>query len=190
MAIATVNVSNRHIHLSKEHAEMLFGKGYAFTKKKVLMQPTQFAANESVTISGPRSEIAGVRVVAPERAKTQVEITVSDARKLGIEVPVRLSGDLAGSAAITLKGPAGIVELKEGCIAAKRHIHFPQKAADEMNVKTGDKVSLKISGERALIYENVIVRADKNNVELECHLDVEEANAALIKNGDKAEVVK
>ena len=186
----TVNVSNRHIHLSREHVEMLFGAGYKLTSKKALMQPIQFAANETVEVSGPKGTLENVRIVGPERIQTQVEITVAEARKIGVEAFVRLSGNLKGSAGVTLKGPKGSVKLNEGCIAAKRHVHFTEKEAAEMNLKTGDAVSVKVSGERALVFENVAVRADKNNAELECHLDIEEANAALIKNGDKAEIIK
>lgn len=184
-----VNVSNKHIHLSKEHVEALFGKGYSLTKKKTLLQPAQFAANEVLTIAGPRGQIENVRIVAPERDRTQIEITVGDARKLGIPAAVRLSGDLDGSPSVVLKGPAGTVELKEGCIVAKRHIHFPVKEAREMGLKTGDAVSVKAGGERALIFENVVIRVDEKNAEIECHLDIEEANAALIKNGDMAEIL-
>ncbi len=189
MRKTVVNVSNKHIHLSKEHVEALFGKGYVLTRKKTLMQPFQFAANEVLTLVGPRNRIENVRIVAPERERTQVEITVGDARQLGVPAAVRLSGDLDDSAGIILEGPAGIVELKEGCIVAKRHIHFPLKDAQELNLKTGDMVSVKISGERSLVYENVVIRVDKNNAEIECHLDIEEANAALIKNGDMAEIL-
>ncbi|MCL2144439.1 MAG: phosphate propanoyltransferase [Endomicrobia bacterium] len=188
--IVTVNVSNRHIHLSREHVEALFGAGYKLTVKKTLMQPIQFAANEVVDVLGPKGMLEKVRIVGPERIRTQVEITVSEARKIGIEAFVRLSGNLDGSAGVTLKGTEGIVELKEGCIVAKRHVHVPASFAEEFGYKTGDTVSMKTSGERAVVFENIVMRVDKNNAELECHLDIEEANAALIKNGDKAEIIK
>ncbi|MCL2485026.1 MAG: phosphate propanoyltransferase [Endomicrobia bacterium] len=186
----TVNVSNRHIHLTREHVEALFGKDYVLTKQKTLMQPHQFAANETLTVSGPRNEVSGVRIVGPERNQTQIEITVADARHLGIPAVLRVSGDLKGSASAILKGPEGIVELNEGVIVAKRHIHISETDAIEMSLKTGDLVFVKISGERALMYENVVIRTDKKNAEPECHLDIEEANAALIKNGDKADIIK
>lgn len=185
----TVNVSNRHIHLTKEHVDALFGAGYKLTAKKVLMQPTQFASNEVVDVAGPKGTLEKVRIVGPERARTQVEITVSEARKIGVEAFVRLSGDLEGSAGVTLKGPKGTVELKEGCIVAKRHIHASDTFAKKAGYKTGDIVSVKTSGERAVIFENVVIREDKDTPELECHLDIEEANAALIKNGDTAEII-
>ena len=185
----TINVSNRHIHLSREHVEMLFGAGYKLTVKKILMQPMQFAANETVDVSGPRGTLENVRIVGPERLRTQVEITVAEARKIGVEAFVRLSGDLKDSASVVLKGTKGSIEIKEGCIVAKRHVHFTEKDALEANLKTGDTVSVKVTGKRALTFDNVVVRADKNNAELECHLDIEEANAALIKNGDKAEII-
>ncbi|MDR1695336.1 MAG: phosphate propanoyltransferase [Endomicrobium sp.] len=186
----TVNVSNRHIHLTKEHIETLFGSGYALTEQKKLMQPHQFAANETLTVAGPRNEVSGVRIVGPERTQTQIEMTVSDVRYLGIKAPLRLSGDLEGSGAAVLKGPKGTVELKEGAIVAKRHIHISQKDADVMNLKDGDAVSVKMGGERALTYENTVIRIDEKNAGPECHLDIEEANAALIKNGDKADIIK
>lgn len=186
----TVNVSNRHIHLTKEHVEALFGVGYKLTAKKILMQPVQFAANETVDVCGPKGVLEKVRIVGPERMRTQVEITVAEARKIGVEAFVRLSSDLDGSAGVILKGPKGEVSLKEGCIVAKRHIHVPESFAESEGYKTGDTVAIKVSGERAVIFENIIIRADKNNAELECHLDIEEANAALVKNGDKAEVIK
>jgi len=190
MKTATVNVSNRHIHLSQEHLEMLFGKGYELTVLKVLLQPTQFAAKETVDVSGPRGSFESVRIVGPVRKATQVELTVSDARKLGIKAPLRLSGNLEGSAPAVLKGPKGTVELKEGCIVAKRHVHMPLKDAEELGIMTGTPVLLRTFGERSVIFENVIARADKITTELECHLDIEEANAALIQNGDKAEIIK
>jgi len=190
MKTATVNISNRHIHLTQEHVEMLFGKGYELTVLRVLLQASQFAANETLTVSGPKGSLENVRIVGPERDATQIELTVSDARKIGISAPLRLSGDLAGSAPVILKGPAGKVELKEGAIVAKRHIHLSLNDAQEMGVKTGDTVLVRTFGERSVIFENVAVRVDEKTTELECHLDIEEANAALIKNGDKAEIIK
>lgn len=186
----TVNVSNKHIHLTKEHVEALFGAGYSLTVKKVLLQPSQFAANEVVDVTGPKGTLEKVRIVGPERSRTQVEITAAEARKIGVEAFVRLSGDLDGTASVTLKGTKGTVILKEGCIVAKRHIHVPSSYAEKEGYKTGDTVSVKVSGERALIFENVVVRTDEKNVEPECHLDIDEANAALIKNGDEAEIIK
>ncbi|MDR1941763.1 MAG: phosphate propanoyltransferase [Endomicrobium sp.] len=184
-----VNVSNRHIHIMRQHINSLFGQGYNLTVKKFLMEPLQFAAQETLTVCGPAGEIENVRIVGPEREKTQIELSVSDARKIGVNAPVRLSGDTARSAAITLKGPAGTLDLSEGCIVAKRHIHFPLEEAAAMGLKSGDSVLVKTSGIRGLIFDNVIVRTDKNNSVIECHLDIEEANAALIKNGDTAEII-
>jgi putative phosphotransacetylase len=189
MKKVTVNVSNRHIHLCAEHIDSLFGRGYKLSVKKVLMEPLQFAAEETLTVCGPKGEIENVRIVGPEREETQVELSVADARKIGVNVPVRLSGDISGSAGVILKGPAGTVELAQGCIAAKRHIHFPAGDAAAAGLKSGDSVSVKISGIRGLIFDNVIIRADEKNSVTECHLDIEEANAALVKNGDMAEII-
>ncbi|MDR2426144.1 MAG: phosphate propanoyltransferase [Endomicrobium sp.] len=186
----TVNVSNRHIHLTREHVEALFGEGYRLSVKKVLMQPQQFSANEVVDVLGPKAALENVRIVGPERIQTQVEITAAEARKIGVETFVRLSGDLKGTAGVILKSAKGAVELKEGCIVAKRHLHFPPRDAAEMKLKNGDVVSVKVSGERALSFENMVVRIDEKNAEIECHLDIDEANAALIKSGDKVEIIK
>lgn len=180
----TTNISNRHIHLSKDDMEILFGKGYQLTKKKDLMQPGEHACEEVLTLVGPKNSIERVRILGPVRKRTQIEVSVSDAIKLGIEVCIRLSGDLAGSQPIKVVGPAGTLDLKEGCIVAKRHIHFSAKDAEFYGVANGDLLSLKAEGERGLIFNNVVARVS-DKMELECHLDIEEANAAHIKNGSK-----
>ncbi len=178
------NVSNRHIHLSKEDMETLFGKGHTLTKTKDLVQPGEHACDETVTIQGPKRSIEKVRVLGPLRKQTQVEIFVTDAIRLGVNVCIRLSGDLAGSEPIKVIGPAGSIDLKEGCIVAKRHIHFTTKDAEFYGVKNGDSLKLKTEGERGLVFDNVIARVS-DKMALECHLDMEEANAAGVKNGDK-----
>ncbi|MEA5001126.1 MAG: phosphate propanoyltransferase [Endomicrobiaceae bacterium] len=179
------NISNRHIHLSKDVMETLFGKDYQLTKTKDLMQPGEHACNETLTLVGPKNSIEKVRVLGPLRKQTQVEVSVSDAIRLGISVNIRLSGDLAGSQPVKLVGPKGSVDLKEGCIVAKRHIHFSAKDAEFYGVKDKDILSLKIDGERGLVFNNVIARVSDKMV-LECHLDIEEANAAGVKNGTMA----
>lgn len=185
----TVNVSNRHIHLSREHIEALFGRGYRLSVKRILSQPHQFAANETADVCGPKGILEKVRIVGPERAFTQVEITAAEARKIGVGAFVRLSGDLKDSAGVILRGPAGAVELKEGCIVAKRHMHVPPGFCSQTGLKAGDAVSVKISGERGLVFGNIVIRQDEKIIAPECHVDIDEANAALIKNGDKAEII-
>lgn len=180
-----VNISNRHIHLSKDIMEMLFGKGYLLKEKKKLMQPGEYACEETLTLEGPKNSIEKVRVLGPVRKYTQVEVSVSDAIKLGILPEIRLSGDLSGSQPIKIVGPKGSVDLKEGCIVAKRHIHFSVKDAQFYGVKDKETVSLKIDGQRGLVFNNVVARVN-DGMMLECHLDIEEANAAGVKNGTMA----
>ena len=183
-----VGVSARHIHLSRGHVEVLFGEGYKLTKKQELMGG-QYAAKEAVTIVGPGLRaIENVRVLGPERKQTQVEISVTDAIRLGISPPLRESGDLAGSGPITVAGPKGAVYLKEGCIIPARHIHMPPKEASRFGLKDGDIVSIKTGGERTLIFGNVKIRIDLSFT-LEMHMDTDEANACGTKTGDIVKIV-
>lgn len=177
------NVSNRHIHLCLADMEKLFGPGYQLVKIKDLMQPGEHACQETVKIAGPKSEIDKVRVLGPLRAATQVEISITDSIKLGVKAPVRCSGDIAGSAPITIVGPKGSLELKEGCIAAKRHVHMTTQDALFYGIKDNESISIQCSGERSLVFANVVSRVS-DKMTLECHLDVDEANAAGLKNGD------
>ena len=184
-----VGVSNRHIHLSQEHVEALFGPGYELTKKKDLMGG-QFASNECCTIVGLKLRaIENVRILGPARKKTQVEISSTDARKLGINVPVRESGDIAGSAPIAIVGPKGAIYCKEGCIVAARHIHMSPADAAACGVNDGDYVSVKVENERGTTFNNVKIRVDESFT-LEMHIDTDEANASEIKQGDKVTVIK
>ena len=184
-----VGISNRHIHLSQEAVEILFGKGHELTKKKELMGG-QFACEECCTIVGLKLRaIENVRVLGPVRKANQVEISQTDARKLGITVPVRESGDTAGSAPIAIVGPKGALYLKEGCIIAARHIHMSPADAAEANVKDGDYVSVKVDNERGTIYNNVKIRVDKSFT-LEMHIDTDEANAAGIGPNNKVMIIK
>lgn len=184
-----VGVSNRHIHLSQEHVEALFGPGYQLTKKKELMGG-QFACNECCTIVGLKLRaIENVRVLGPARKSTQVEISSTDARKLGINVPIRESGDVKGSAPIAIVGPKGAVYCKEGCIVAARHIHMSPADAAACGVNDGDYVSVKVENERGTTFNNVKIRVDESFT-LEMHIDTDEANASEIKQGDKVVVVK
>ena len=184
-----VGVSNRHIHLSQEDVETLFGPGHQLTKKKELMGG-QYACEECCTIVGLKLRaIENVRVLGPARKKTQVEISYTDARKLGINVPVRESGDVAGSAPIAIVGPKGAVYCKEGCIVAARHIHMSPADAARAGVSDGDYVSVKMDNERGTTFDQVKIRVDESFT-LEMHIDTDEANASEIKQGDKVMIIK
>lgn len=180
--------SNRHVHLSRADLEVLFGAGYVLKRLRSLSQPGQFACEEMVTLKGPKGSIGNIRVLGPERKETQVEIAVTDSFKLGIKPVVRMSGELENTPGGTLVGPNGSVELKKGIIVAARHLHLSAGQATGLNLKNGDVVKLKSYGVRPLIFENVIVRAGDGH-EMEVHLDIDEANAAFIKNGDYLEIV-
>ncbi len=187
--LVPVGVSNRHIHLSQEHVEALFGPGYQLTKKKELMGG-QFASNECCTIVGLKLRaIENVRVLGPARKSTQVEISSTDARKLGINVPIRESGDTKGSAPIAIVGPKGAIYCKEGCIVAARHIHMSPADANAAGVSDGDYVSVKVENERGTTFNNVKIRVDESFT-LEMHIDTDEANASEIKQGDKVAIIK
>lgn len=187
--VVPVGVSARHIHLSQEHVETLFGKDYQLTKKKELMGG-QYACNECVTIVGLKLRaIENVRVLGPVRGKTQVEISATDAMKLGIKAPVRESGDIKDSAPIALVGPKGAVYLKEGCIIAMRHIHMAPKDALAAGVNDGDLVSVKADNERGTVFNHVKIRVDESFT-LEMHIDTDEANACRIKTGDTVSIIR
>ncbi len=184
-----VGVSARHIHLTQEDVEKLFGKGYQLTKKKELMGG-QFAANEQCTIVGLKLRaIENVRILGPVRSESQVEISATDARTLGITAPLRQSGDIKDSAPIALVGPKGVVYLKEGCIVAARHIHMTPKEAKSALLKDGDYVSVRMGNERGAVLDNVKIRVDQSFT-LEMHIDTDEANACQIKHGDLAAIIK
>lgn len=187
----TVGVSNRHIHLSQEDLEVLFGKGHVLTPTKDLTQPGQYACEETVQLVGPKSTFPSVRVLGPTRKQTQIEISVTDSFALGIKnVPIRDSGDLKGSQGCKLVGPAGEVDLTEGVIVAKRHIHMTTEQAKYYGVKDKDLVSVRtVENDRQLTFSNVLVRVS-DSYALEMHVDIDEANAALLRNGDQVELVK
>lgn len=186
--LVPIGVSARHIHLTQEHVEILFGEGYHLTKFKELMGG-QFASNEKVTIVGLKLRaIENVRVLGPVRKNTQVEISATDAISLGVKAPIRESGNIAGSAPIAIIGPKGAVYLNEGCIVAKRHIHMAPKDAMAAGVHDGDIVSVKADNERGTIFNNVQIRVD-DSFTLEMHIDTDEANAAQIKSGDTVRIV-
>ena len=187
-SLVPIGVCARHIHLTQEHVEILFGEGYHLTKFKELMGG-QFASNEKVTIVGLKLRaIENVRVLGPVRKNTQVEISATDAISLGVKAPIRESGNIAGSAPIAIIGPKGAVYLNEGCIVAKRHIHMAPKDAMAAGVHDGDIVSVKADNERGTIFNNVQIRVD-DSFTLEMHIDTDEANAAQIKSGDTVRIV-
>lgn len=182
--IIEINISNRHIHLCQEDFEALFGKGYKLTKIKPLKQPGQYACKETVTIKGPNGIIENVRILGPIRKYTQVEILRSDIFKLGIDAPVKLSGNVENTPGIIVMSSNNAIRINQGVMIAKRHIHMTEKQAELGNYKNGQEVMVKIDGERGLTLEHVSVRVSNNNA-LEMHVDVDEANACGI--GNKAE---
>ena len=184
-----IGVSARHVHLTQEHVEALFGPGYQLTKKKDLMGG-QFASNEQVTIVGLKLRaIENVRILGPVRKKSQVEISATDAMKLGIKAPIRDSGNTEGSAPIALVGPKGAIYLKEGCIVAMRHIHMSPADASAAGLHDGDIVSVKADNERGTTFNHVKIRVDESFT-LEMHIDTDEANAAKIVTGDTVTIIK
>ena len=187
--LVPVGVSARHVHLTQEHVEILFGEGYHLTKKKELMGG-QFASNEQVTLVGLKLRaIENVRILGPTRKKSQVEISATDARSLGISAPVRESGNVAGSAPIALVGPKGVLYLNEGCIVAQRHIHMSPADAAASGYKDGDYLSVKVENERGTTFNQVKIRVDESFT-LEMHIDTDEANAAKIAQGDTVRIVR
>lgn len=184
-----VGISNRHIHLSQEDLETLFGPGYELTIKKDLSQTGQFAAEETLTIEGPKSSIERVRILGPTRKETQVEVSRTDAFTLGVQPPVRDSGSLEASPGLTLVGPKGKVELKQGVIIAQRHIHMNEEDAEKFGVKDKELVSVRTGGDRGVTFENVLVRV-RDDFVLEMHIDTDEANAAMLANGQMVEVFR
>lgn len=186
--VIPIGVSNHHIHLTKEDFAVLF-PGQEMTVKAPLKQPGEFASNQTVTVVGPKGEIQRVRVLGPCRSHSQVELARSEARQIGVVVPIRLSGDLAGTPSITVKTAEGQVEI-QGAIAAKRHIHMSDQDAANFGVKKGDLVRVEIdSPDRKTIYDDVIVRPDPKFV-LEMHIDTDEANAANVGKGTVGRLVK
>lgn len=184
-----VEISARHIHVSKEDLATLFGEGYKLTPKKDLSQPGQFACEERVTVVGPKKELAGVSILGPERKATQVELSATDARSIGIKAPIRESGDLAGSGACKIVGPKGEIEISEGVIVAKRHIHMTPEDAAEFGVSNGQIVKVEIpTAERSLTFGDVVVRVSPN-YKLAMHIDTDESNAAAIPGSCMGKVI-
>ena len=185
-----VGVSNRHIHLTKEDMETLFGAGYELTPLKDLSQPGQYACKETLTLIGPSLRpIENVRVLGPLRKNSQVEISTTDSYVLKVKPPVRESGNIQGSAGITIVGPKGVVTLSEGCIIANRHIHMSPAEAQTFGLKDCDTVTVDVNGKRRTRWYDVQVRVHKD-FRLEMHVDTDDANAAGIGNGFKVKIVK
>ena len=182
-------ISGRHIHVCTEDLEMLFGKGHTLTKIRSLVQPGQFACEEQLTLMGPKGKIEKIRVLGPVRKETQVELSFTDSRKLGIEALVRMSGDLAGSAGGRLIGPAGEVTLAKGVIISARHLHMSAEEALWFGLKDNDVVQVRKSGTREIVFGNVAVRAGEGHA-LQMHIDTDEANAAGMACGELLQLLR
>ncbi len=187
-ACIPVGVSGRHLHLSRAHLDALFGAGYELTKKKDLSQPGQYASEETVDIMTTKGAFTRVRILGPVRKETQIELALTDAVKLGINPPIRDSGNVAGSPGVVLVGPNGTITLDQGAIAALRHIHMTPADAERFGVKDKDIVQVECPGERGMIMGQVLVRVN-DQYALEMHVDTDEGNAACLKTGDKVRIV-
>ena len=185
-----VETSARHLHVTQADLETLFGKGYELTKKKDLSQPGQFACAERVDVVGPKKTLAGVSILGPVRPETQVELSLTDARSIGVAAPIRESGDIAGSGACKLVGPCGEVDLTEGVIAAKRHIHMTTADAAAMGLEDKQIVSVKVPSDgRAIVFGDVVVRVS-DKYALAMHIDTDESNAGCVAPGTMGEIIK
>ena len=184
-----VEISARHVHVTDEQVEILFGEGHTLTNKKDLSQPGQFACEEKVTVVGPKGELKA-SILGPTRKEAQVELSLSDARAVGVEALIRESGDIEGTNGIRLVGPCGEIELEKGVIAAKRHIHMTPADAENYGVKNGDVVSVKIeTDDRSLVFGDTVVRV-RDDFALAMHIDTDEGNAAGIKGSALGEILK
>ncbi len=183
-----VALSARHVHLSQEHVEALFGPGYQLRKMSDLSQPGQYACHETVEVMGPKRSIGKVRVLGPARGATQVELSTTDGVVLGIRLPIRDSGDTKGTPGAHLIGPKGAVKLREGCIVASRHIHTTPEDAARLGVADNQKVWVQFEGPRGLVFSDVLVRVSPA-FRTELHLDTDEGNAASIRNGDQVRIL-
>jgi putative phosphotransacetylase len=183
-----IETSARHVHVSAEALEILFGKGHKLTNKKDLSQPGQFACEEKVTVIGPKGSLKA-SILGPERPATQVELSLTDARTIGVVAPIRESGDIAGSGKCVIEGPCGSVEIECGVIAAKRHIHMTPAEAEELGVADKDIVSVKLDTARPLVFGDVVVRVS-DKFALAMHIDTDESNAACAFGEVYGEIVK
>ena len=184
-----VGISNKPLHLSEQDLAALFGAGHKLTPYKELLQPGQYAADEQVDLVGPKGTFKNIRIIGPTRPQTQVEVSKTDARLLGIEAPVRESGKLDGSPGLKLVGPRGEVELKAGAIVSLRHIHLSPTQAREAGLADKDLVDVKTYGTRPLVFEDVLIRSGEGHFR-EFHIDTDEANAAGLANNDEVEIIR
>lgn len=185
-----VETSARHVHVSREDLDILFGEGFELSFKKDLSQPGQFVTNEKVAVVGPKKEFPAVSILGPVRNATQVEISATDARTIGVTAPVRESGDIKDSGACKIVGPKGEIEIKEGVIVAKRHIHMTPADAENYGVKDKDVVSVKIDSDgRSLVFGDVVVRVS-DKFKLAMHIDTDESNACSATSATMGEIVK
>lgn len=187
--IVPIGISARHVHLQPEHLEALFGSGYRLKPIKPLSQPGQFAADETVSIVGPKGRIDKVRILGPERKNTQVEISVSDARKLGVEPIVRNSGDVTGTPGIRLIGSYGSIDIPMGVIVADRHLHLSTAEGIMYGLKNGQKIKVRIPGPKGGIMDNITVRVGPN-YSLDLHVDTDDASAFMLRQGDTVDIIK
>lgn len=183
-----VGISVRHIHLTRSNIDWLFGRNYLLTPKKALSQPGQFACEECLDVIGPKGVLTKVRVLGPERNATQVELSETDCREIGITAPVRDSGDLEGTPGIKLKGPLGEIEIPKGVIIADRHIHMSLADAERFGLKDGDRVSVRIDGVKPGVMGHVLIRAGKKH-RLDMHIDTDDGNAFMLKQGQLVTVL-
>jgi putative phosphotransacetylase len=183
-----IGISNKHVHLSNADLEKLFGAGHKLTLKKELKQPGQFASDELVDIVGPKGTLKGIRVLGPTRPESQIELAMTDARQIGLNLPVRESGKLDGTPGVKLIGPKGEIDLPKGAIIALRHIHLSPAQAAEAGVKDKDLVDVKTFGTRPVIFQNVLIRSGDAHTR-EFHVDTDEGNAAGIKNDEEVEII-
>lgn len=184
-----IGVSNRHLHISQADFEAIFGEGKTLTNIKDLSQPGQFACQETVHVVGPKGMIENMRILGPFRKQTQIEVAATDARKLGIQPPLRHSGDLENTPGCVLVGPKGFVILNSGCILAKTHIHMSVEEGEQLGVKDKELVDVYVKSERPLCFMDVMARVNPE-YRLDFHIDTDEANAAGVTTGDKVLLVK
>lgn len=184
-----VEASGRHVHLSQQDLDTLFGAGYQLTPVKDLSQPGQYACKERVTITGPKGSIKNVVILGPVRKASQVEVSLTDALALGIKVPVRMSGDIAGTPGVTITNGDRTIELKEGLIVAQRHLHITPEDAIKFNVSDGEIIKVKVFGERPVIFDDLAVRVSKN-FHTDVHIDYDEANACGYTKGTMGLIIK
>lgn len=177
-----VGISVRHIHLTRSNIDWLFGRNYQLTPKKALSQPGQFACEECLDVIGPKGVLTKVRVLGPERNATQVELSQTDCRTIGVSAPVRDSGDLEGTPGIKLRGPLGEIEIPKGVIIADRHIHMSPADAERFGLKDGDRVKVKIDGVKPGVMEHVLIRSGEKH-RLDMHIDTDDGNAFMLKQG-------